>query len=79
MIGFLNRAFLRHYKNTYRTHSKLSTIQQESTPQYIGEYGKKSQMSGHSEDNLYEKYRDFYNIAIEKVCVPGTTIVKNKD
>ncbi|KAL4512005.1 hypothetical protein ABPG72_012850 [Tetrahymena utriculariae] len=47
--------------------------------QVLGDYVIKSKMSGHSSENLYEKYKNFYNVQIEKINIPGTTIVKNRD
>lgn len=44
----------------------------------VGSYGIKSKIGGSSNDNNYEKYRGCYNEEIDKVNIPGVTIVRSK-
>lgn len=36
-------------------------------------------MSGESQEGLYEKYKKFYNEAINHINLPGVTVVKTKE
>ena len=36
-------------------------------------------MSGNSNELLYDKYLDYKNLALEKLNIPGVTIVKTKE
>lgn len=36
-------------------------------------------MSGESKDGLYEKYKNYYNEAINHIDIPGVTVVKSKE
>lgn len=48
----------------------------------LGNYVIKSKMSGHSEENLYDKYKNFTNNSFKNLrydLIPGTTVVTNKD
>lgn len=44
----------------------------------ISRFFSKEGISNSSENPLYDSYRDFHNIALEKLEIPGITIIKSK-